>query len=159
MTNVMSYICHNIQEEVITTETVPANYVILRDQVPFKFQTMTCHQQIWRDALIHWRRDKMAAIFLDDIFKCIFLNEKFCILVKISLKFVPKGPIDNNPALVYIMDWRRICDKPLSEPMLILFYWHIYLTLRGGGELTATWRHCKCVELMIKYWGMDILCY
>ena len=36
----------------------------------------------------------------DNIFRCIFLNEKFYILIKISLKFVPKGPIDNNPALV-----------------------------------------------------------
>ena len=43
--------------------------------------------------------DKMAVI-LADIFKCIFLNEIFWILIKISLKFVPKGPIDNNPALV-----------------------------------------------------------
>ena len=34
------------------------------------------------------------------IFKCIFVNEKFCILIKISMKFVRKGPIDNNPALV-----------------------------------------------------------
>ena len=38
--------------------------------------------------------------FADDSFKCIFVNEKFCILIKFSLKFVPKGPIDNNPALV-----------------------------------------------------------
>ena len=38
--------------------------------------------------------------FAEDIFSCIFLNEKFCILIKISVKFVPKGPIDNNPALV-----------------------------------------------------------
>ena len=38
--------------------------------------------------------------FADDIFLCIFANEKFCILIKISLKFVPKGPFDNNPALV-----------------------------------------------------------
>ena len=29
----------------------------------------------------------------------ILVNEKFCILIKISLKFGPKGPIDNNPAL------------------------------------------------------------
>ena len=36
----------------------------------------------------------------DDIIRCIFVNEKFCILIKISLKFVPKGSIDNNPALV-----------------------------------------------------------
>ena len=38
--------------------------------------------------------------FADDIFKRIFFNEKFRILIKISLKFVPKGSIDNNPALV-----------------------------------------------------------
>ena len=38
--------------------------------------------------------------FADDIFRCNFVNEKFYILIQISLKFVPKGPIDNNPALV-----------------------------------------------------------
>ena len=38
--------------------------------------------------------------FADDIFSSIYMNEKFCILIKISLKFVPKGAIDNNPPLV-----------------------------------------------------------
>ena len=42
----------------------------------------------------------MAAILADDIFNCILLNEKFCTLIQISLKFVPKGPIDNNQVLV-----------------------------------------------------------
>ena len=42
----------------------------------------------------------MAAILADDIFRWMFVNEKFCSLIRISLKFVPKGPIDNNPALV-----------------------------------------------------------
>ena len=37
--------------------------------------------------------------FADDIFNCILLNENVWILVKISLKFVPKGPIDNNPGI------------------------------------------------------------
>ena len=60
--------------------------------------------------------------FADDIFRCIFVNEKFCLyLIEISLKFVPSGPIDNNPTVVWIMHWRRIGDKPLSEPMLIQF--------------------------------------
>ena len=36
----------------------------------------------------------------DDIFKCIFLNENVWIPIKISLKFVPKGPISNIPAMV-----------------------------------------------------------
>ena len=55
--------------------------------------------------------------FADDIFKCIFFNENVWIPIKISLKFVPKGPINNIPAMVQIMAWRRPCDKPLSEPM------------------------------------------
>ena len=42
----------------------------------------------------------MVAILADDIFRRIFVNEKFCILIKISLKFVPQSPIDNNPELV-----------------------------------------------------------
>ena len=38
--------------------------------------------------------------FADDIFKWIFLNENVWIPIKISLKFVPKGPINIIPALV-----------------------------------------------------------
>ena len=65
--------------------------------------------------------DEMAAILADDIFRCIFVNEKICIFIKKSLKFVPKVPIDNNPVLVYIMAWHLIGDRPLSEPMLTRF--------------------------------------
>ena len=50
--------------------------------------------------ITHLPLDKMAVTFADAIFRCIFVNEKFCILTKISTKFVPKGPINNNPALV-----------------------------------------------------------
>ena len=50
-----------------------------------------------------------------------FVNEKFCIFIKISLKFVINGPIGNNRALASIMAWHRIGVKPLSEPMLIQF--------------------------------------
>ena len=66
--------------------------------------------------------------FPDDIFKCIFLNENVWIPVKISLKFVPKGPINNTPALVQIMAWRRPGDKPLSEPMMVSLPTHICVT-------------------------------
>ena len=38
--------------------------------------------------------------FADDILRYIFVNEKFFIFIIIWLKFVPKGSIDNNPALV-----------------------------------------------------------
>ena len=69
--------------------------------------------------LTHIPLNKMAAILADDIFKCIFSNENFCILINIALKFVPQGPIDDNTAYVQVMAWRRIGDKPLSEPMRI----------------------------------------
>ena len=38
--------------------------------------------------------------FADDILKCIFWNENVTIPIEISLKSVPKGPIDNIPVLV-----------------------------------------------------------
>ena len=63
----------------------------------------------------------MAAILADGIFKCIFLNENLLILLKISLKFVPKVRINNIPAMVQIMAWRRIGDNPLSEQMMTQF--------------------------------------
>ena len=66
--------------------------------------------------------------FADDTFKCIFLNENVRISIKISLKFVPKGPINNNPALVQIMAWRRSGDKPLSEPMMVSLLTHLCVT-------------------------------
>ena len=55
----------------------------------------------------HWGRDKMAAI---------------------SLKFVPKGPMNNISALVQIMAWRRPGDKPLSERVIVSLLTHICVT-------------------------------
>ena len=66
--------------------------------------------------------------FPDDIFKCIFLKENVWILIKISIKFVPKGPINNIPALVQIMAWRRPGDKPLFEPRMVSLLMHICVT-------------------------------
>ena len=63
--------------------------------------------------------------FADDAFKRIFLDENVRISIKISLKFVPKFPINNNPVLVQIMAWRRSGDKPLPEPMMVSLLTHI----------------------------------
>ena len=60
----------------------------------------------------------MASILSDDNFKCIFLNENNRIPIRISLKFVPRSPNYNKPALVQVMAWRRTGDKPLPELML-----------------------------------------
>ena len=45
--------------------------------------------------------------FADDIFKCIFFNENLGILIKISLKFVPEGPMNNLITLVWMMTLSR----------------------------------------------------
>ena len=91
---------------------------------------------IWKFAAtnlgIHWvntlRPRQDGRRFPDDTFEHIFLKENVIILIKISLKFVPKGPIINIPALVQIMAWRRSGDKPLSEPMMVSLPTHICVT-------------------------------
>ena len=78
--------------------------------------------------------------FADDIFKCIFLTENVWISINISLKFVPKGLINNIPALVQIMAWRRPGDKPLSEPMMVNLLTHICVTQPqwvNNGKITS----------------------
>ena len=66
--------------------------------------------------------------FADDVLKCIFLNENVWISLDISLKFVPKGPINNIPSLVQIMTCCRPGDKPLSEPTMASLMTHICVT-------------------------------
>ena len=63
----------------------------------------------------------MAAILADDNSKCIFLNENDKIPIQISLKFVPRSPVDNKSTLVQVMAWHRTGDKPLPELMLTQF--------------------------------------
>ena len=60
-------------------------------------------------------------------FNCyyFYLNSYY---FNISLKFTPKGPISNIPALIQIMAWRRPGDKPLSEPMMVRLPTHICVT-------------------------------
>ena len=66
--------------------------------------------------------------FADDIFKCIFVNEKVWISLKILLNFVAMVQISNIPALVQIMAWRRPGDRPLPESMMISLPTYICVT-------------------------------
>ena len=66
--------------------------------------------------------------FADDTFKRIFLNGNVRISIKNSLKFVPRGPINNIPALVQKMAWHQSGDKPLSEPMMASLLTHKCVT-------------------------------
>ena len=80
--------------------------------------------------------------FADDILKCIFLNENVWIPIKISLKSAPKGPINNIPALVQIMAWRRPGDKPLSEPTMVSLLMQICATRPQW--VNTMMIHCFC---------------
>ena len=85
--------------------------------------------------------------FADDTLKRIFLNENVRISIKISLKFLPKGPNNNNPALVQITAWRRSGDKPLSEPMMVSLLTHICVTRPQWVKV-----HDKCVDVRSTNW-------
>ena len=87
------------------------------------------------------RQKQNGRLFPDDNFKCIFLNENVWISVKISLKFVTKGPINNNPTLVEIMAWRRPGDKPLSKPLMVRLPTHISITWLQWVNTLALWKN------------------
>ena len=74
------------------------------------------------------RRDKIANIWQTTFSNVFFDSENVWISIKISLKFVPRGPINNIPALIQIMAWCYPGDKPLSEPMLVSLTMHICVT-------------------------------
>ena len=78
---------------------------------------------------IFWSRSSLNTLssrqngrhFTDDVFKCILLNESLLILLKISLKFVPKCPNNNIPSLV------QATSHYLNHWWLV--YWRIYTSL------------------------------
>ena len=72
--------------------------------------------------------------FADDTFKRIFMNENVRVSINISLKFVPKGLINNIPALVQIL---ACADQATSHYLNQWWsiYWRIYASL-GLNELS-----------------------
>ena len=82
---------------------------------------------------ISWPRAKGEIVlvlthFFHMSFSKDFLGRKYVISIEISLEFVPIGPLNNFQALVQIMAWRRLGDKPLSEPMMVSLLTHICIT-------------------------------
>ena len=111
--------------------------------------------QCWPQWVNTLRPRRNGQNFADDILKRIFFDENVWISIKISLEFVPGGPINNIPALVQIMAWRRSGDKPLSETMMVSLPTHIWVTrpqwvnlvyystgiILSMGSATERWRH------------------
>ena len=97
--------------------------------------------------------------FADDTFKRIFLNENVRISIKNSLKFVPKGPINNIPALVQIMAWRRPGDKPLSEAMMVSLLTHICVTRPQWVNRCVILLHLATVRCpVLPWWQLTLIC-
>ena len=131
-----------------TCNKFTAQYVIKWEYITYftfilvcsMFCTDTCHKQPLGEvlhsveicfvmSLLNTLRPRQnGRHFADYNFKRIFLNENMWIPNTFSLKFVPKGPINNIPALVQIMAYRRPGDKPLSEPVMVRLLTHICLT-------------------------------
>ena len=77
--------------------------------------------------LTHWGRDKMAAVLQTT------LSNAFSWMKMLEFRlgfhwFVPKGPINNNLALVQITAWHLPGGKQLSEPMMVCLLKHICVT-------------------------------
>ena len=119
------------------------NYTTERFDAYGKLYPKWCVIPLWfgdymvRDLVNSLRPRQNGRLSADDILKRIFLNENIRISTKNSLKFVPKGPLNNIPALVLIMAWRRPGDRPLSEPMLVRSLTHICVT-------RPQWGNCGC---------------
>ena len=106
----------------------PLRPVMVRRCLSLPTGMITVIQLEYKRRLITTLRPSKNGRRFPDIFKCIFLNENVRLSIKISLKFVPKGQINNITALVQIMAWRRPGAKPLSEPMLVWSLTHICVT-------------------------------
>ena len=115
----------------------------------------------------------MAAILHAKFFKSIFPNENVWILIKISLKFVPKGPLNNILALVQIMAWRQAIIWTNDAQV----YWCIYASLdldmlknQGWDKLTMFckqhlqmlflgWKYCILILISQKFGPKDLIDY
>ena len=81
-------------------------------------------------SLTHLPLAKFTSILAADSFKCMFLNENR-IPIRVSLKFVPRSPIGNKPALVQVIACRRTGNKPLPELILTQFTYAYIWSTRG----------------------------
>ena len=80
--------------------------------------------------------------FTDDVFKCIFfLNENIWIWIKISLDFVPKGSINNIPALVHLFPFSVISRHWDGE----------------GGWNSSSWKARNCLTYVVHTKAVDAL--
>ena len=90
----------------------------------------------------------------DAIFKGIFVNENVWIPNKISLKFVPKGSINNNPALVQVIAWTvQATSHYLNQ------WWLDYRRIYASCGLNELRYHCKKMRSKGILWMGPVPCW
>ena len=85
------------------------------------------------------RPRQMAAIFQTTFSNAFSLMKIYEFRLRFHWSLYPKVRINNIPALVQIMAWRRPGDKPLSEPMVVNLLTHICVT-------RPQWVNCNTKE-------------
>ena len=80
----------------VTSEIIFAKKIYIHDMYYFTSYTFLLGLQV----------NTLRPLVPDDICRCIFLNENAWLSIKISLKFVPMGPINNIKSLAPIVAWR-----------------------------------------------------
>ena len=98
------------------------------------------------------RPRKNGGHFPDGIFQWIFFNENVWISINISLKFVPRGPINNIPTLVQVMAWHQPGDKPLPEPMMITDAYMRHSASMSWSQVLHVLVHDNCFWPISSFW-------
>ena len=90
--------------------------------------------------LTHWVRDKTATISQTTFSNAFSWKKIYEFRLRFHWGLFPKVRINNIPAVVQIMAWRRPDDQPLSEPMMFRLLVHICVTrLQWGNFSNEKW--------------------
>ena len=95
----------------------------------------------------------------------VFLEWDVQISIEISMKFVPRGQIDNIPSLVQTMTRWRPVDKPLSEPMMDSLLTYMCVTRPQCGApakrwyVPLQWQFEHIVQIFLQDKSMQIFLY
>ena len=96
---------------------------------------------------------RMADIY-SRYFSCILLDENCCILVPISLGFVPNRPTDNEYACVQVMAWHRTGAEQVWQRLLIA-----WIHLDGPSLHERKYRPCyMIVSRIVLMYQQCIVC-
>ena len=105
------------------------------------------------------RQDGRHFLDISNARKCINFDYDLWHSIKISLQFLPEDPINNIPALVKIMAWRRPGDKSLSVPMMVSLLTHICITRpQWVQSILICSKLSICCDFLVRQWEQRNIC-